>query len=66
MKKISVQVTSKNSSSLTVKWEKVAGTTYYEIYRAASKNGTYKKIKTINNADTTSYTNSKLKCGTTY
>ena len=66
VKKITVKVTQKNSSSLTVKWTKVSGAESYEIYRADSKNGTYNKIKTINNAKTVSYTNQKLKCGKTY
>ena len=66
VKKISAKVTAKNSSSLIIKWDKAADADYYEIYRSTSKNGTYKKIKIINNVSTTSYTNSKLTCGETY
>ena len=40
--------------------------TGYEIYRAASKKGTYKKIKTISKASTVKYSNTKLKKKATY
>lgn len=45
--------------TITLKWKKVSGVTGYQIYRATSKNGTYKKIKTIKKKSTTSYTDKK-------
>ena len=59
------QVVIKSSSvnntkkSITLKWKKVSGTNGYQIYRATSKNGKYKKIKTIKKKSTTSYTDKK-------
>ncbi len=44
-------------------WDKIDGAKKYEIYRATSKNGTYKLMKTTTG---TSYTNSSAKEGTTY
>ena len=50
-----------NSSkkSNTLKWKKVSGVTGYKIYRATSKNGTYKHIKTISKNSTITYTDKK-------
>lgn len=47
----------------TVKWSKVSGATGYKVYRATSKNGKYKAIKTVKS---TSYKNTKLTKGKTY
>ncbi|MCO7121962.1 family 10 glycosylhydrolase [Ihubacter massiliensis] len=54
-----------NYNALTVKWNKISGVSGYQIYRATSKNGKYKKIKTAGSG-TTSYKNSKLTAGKTY
>ena len=48
-----------NKKTITIKWKKVSGVTGYQIYRATSKNGTYKKIKTIKKKSTTYYTDKK-------
>lgn len=50
-------------TSIKLTWGKVNGAQKYEIYRAASKNGTYKKIYTTEN---TSYTNKNLATKNTY
>ena len=50
--------------SVTLSWKKVDGANRYKVYRAASKNGTYKAVKTV--AKGTSYTDKKLKTGKTY
>lgn len=63
------QITKKVSTdyrSIGLTWKKVSGASGYEIYRATKKAGTYKLIKTINSGSKTSYTNTKLKTGTTY
>ena len=53
----------KSKTSIKLSWAKVPGATKYEIYRSTSKNGTYKKIKTVT---TVSYTNTKLTSDKTY
>lgn len=65
-------------NQIKVTWQKSPEADGYRIYRATSKKGTYKAVKTITNAelanyieDTTkpnvlSYVNSSLKCGTPY
>ncbi len=50
-------------NSVTLKWDKVTGATGYYIYRATSKNGTYKKVGSTTK---TSYTNSSLTTNKTY
>lgn len=57
---------SAGSKSVKLSWKKTAGTTGYEIYRAESKSGKYKKVKTINKASTTGYTDKKLKAKKKY
>ena len=39
--------TSAGKGSVTVKWKGVSGTKKFQVYRATSKNGKYKKLKTI-------------------
>lgn len=70
-KSIAKKVLSKPSSisatatknGITVKWKSVSGATGYEIYRANSKNGTYKIYK---KSKSTSYTDASVKGGTKY
>ncbi len=50
----------------TVKWGKVNGASGYEIYRSASKNKGFAKVKTITKGSTVSYSQSKLTSGKTY
>ena len=57
--------TTKNSS-VTLKWNKVINSTGYEIYMSTSANGTYKKIATIKNNTTITYTKTGLKKNTKY
>ena len=54
-----------DKKSIRISWEKVAGAYKYEIYRAAGKNGKYRKIKTVSGKKL-SYTNKKLKKGRGY
>lgn len=53
-------------NALTLKWRKSANAQGYFIYRATSKNGTYTRVKTIKNVNTTSWKNTGLTCGKTY
>lgn len=52
--------------SIKITWSRSYPAKGYEIYRATSKNGTYKKIKTITSGSTLSYTNTGLTTGKTY
>lgn len=58
-------VTAKSTAKKQVKltWKRVKGADRYVVYRAASKNGTYKKIYTTKKPQ---FTNIKLKSGKTY
>lgn len=56
----SVKVSIKDSDSLKISWKKVAGASGYQIYRATSKNGTYKKIATVKGGTKVSYINTDL------
>ncbi|SCJ98675.1 Fibronectin type III domain [uncultured Eubacterium sp.] len=55
-----------SAGSAVLKWSKNANADGYEIFRAASAAGTYKKIKTIKNKTTTSFTDKKKKAGKRY
>ena len=64
-KKPSVTLTA-GAERITVKWKPVKGAKGYQIYRATSKKGTYKRIKTIRKGSTLQYVNKKLKAGKKY
>lgn len=53
-------------NAVTLKWKKISGASGYEIYRAESKKGKFKKVKTITNAKTVTYKDGKLKFNKTY
>ena len=57
-------ITAKNATALTVKWSAVSGATGYEVYRATSKTGTYKKVANVTGK--TSHTNGSLIPGKMY
>lgn len=61
-----VEAVSQSYESVTISWKQAQGVTGYQVYRSTSKNGTYKKVKTINKSGTIQYTDKKLKSGTTY
>lgn len=65
LKKVSgISVTPLHSNKLKLTWKKVNGATSYNIYRSASKNGTYKLIK--KQCKNLYYTNTKLTSGKRY
>ena len=43
-------ITKKNSTSVKVKWNKINGTTGYEIYKSTSKTKNFKLLKRVNNS----------------
>ncbi len=61
VKKAGSAGTTKNTARLS--WTKVSGAKGYEVYRATSKNGTYKKVATTNR---TSYQDKNLSSKKTY
>ncbi|MBQ4531567.1 MAG: fibronectin type III domain-containing protein [Lachnospiraceae bacterium] len=65
-KKMKIKVTSKGSSSIKINWDKVEDADYYEVYRATSKNGKYKKVKTVTSSSKNTYVNENLKTGKKY
>lgn len=64
--KPTVTLNSSKAKQIKVSWKKVSGASGYEIYRATSKNGKYKKVTTVKKGSTTSYTNKKLTSKKTY
>ncbi len=63
IKKVSNVSLTADTTSINVKWNNIPGVTGYQVYRATSKKGTYKKIKTLTEA---TFDNTKLKKKTTY
>ncbi len=56
-------MTSYSGEKLKVKWGKVTGASYYQLYRSTSKNGTYSYVATVKGKE---YTDSSLKTGKSY
>lgn len=54
------------AGQIKIGWRGNTSSEGFIIYRSTSKDGTYTKIKTITNNDTTSYTDTGLKSGKTY
>ena len=54
------------NGQVTIKWKKIKGVSGYAIYRSTKKSGSYKKIKTVKKASTTSYTNKNLSSNKKY
>ncbi|MBE5880994.1 MAG: hypothetical protein E7289_01595 [Lachnospiraceae bacterium] len=55
-----------SGKKIKITWKKTSNASGYVVYRATSKNGTYKKVKTITSKKTVSYTNKSLKKGKKY
>lgn len=60
------KVAESSKGKLKLTWKTDKNVSGYVIYRATSKSGTYKKIKTVQGNKTSSYINSGLKNGKTY
>ena len=58
-----MKATSASYNKVKVTWKKVSGATGYKVYRATSKTGKYKLVKSVK---TNTYTDSKLTTGKTY
>jgi len=55
-----------NYTTLTIKWNKIAGATGYKVYRSTSENGEYERIATLGGNDTLSYKDTGRTCGKVY
>ncbi|MDR0197006.1 MAG: leucine-rich repeat protein [Oscillospiraceae bacterium] len=55
-----------SKSKITVSWKKVSGADGYEVRRATSKSGSYKKVGDVSKGDTVKYANTKLTANKTY
>lgn len=53
-------------NSISISWDKVSKADGYEIFRATSKNGTYKKIATVKSGSKTTYKDTGLTKDKTY
>jgi lactocepin len=51
---------------MKVSWAKVNGAEGYQIWRADTKTGTYKRIHTLTSEATVSYDDTTVKAGKTY
>lgn len=60
-----VKSVTSSSGKATLSWNNISGESGYQVYYSTSKNGTYKKMKSVS-ADTVKYTTSKLTAGKTY
>ena len=61
--KPNITVKARSRNSIAISWKKVSGAKQYEIHRATSKNGKYKRVKTVTGR---SYTDTKLSKNRTY
>ena len=60
------RLTKAGKRAIRVKWARKTGITGYQLKMATKRTGTYKIIKTIKSAKTTTYTKKKLKRGKKY
>ena len=65
-KQTTVKARLKTMRNIHLSWKKVKGAKGYEIYRATSQKGRYKKCKTVLSGSKTSYTDGNLPAGKTY
>ena len=61
--KLSVSAGKKRAA---LKWNKIAGASGYQVYRADKSKGSFKRISTVKKGATTKYINAKLKKGKKY
>ncbi|MEA4922259.1 MAG: hypothetical protein VB031_02695 [Eubacteriaceae bacterium] len=61
-----IKLYKKGKYAVKVKWSGVSGSSGYKVYRAKSKKGKYKLVKTVKKGKTISWMNKKLKKGKKY
>lgn len=59
-------VKAKSSTSVTIKFKKVKGAKGYKVYQSTSKNGKYKRVRTLKGNKNVRFTKTKLKSGKRY
>ena len=64
--KVKAKAVSATYNSNKVSWKRISGASGYEVHRATSKAGKYKKVKTLTSVKKVTFTDKKLKTGTTY
>ena len=64
--KVTLSSITAGKKKATLKWKKAKDADGYIIYRSTSKNGEYKKVKTISKGSTVKYTDKNLKSGKKY
>ena len=62
-RKVTGMTSTRTTSSISLKWPKIAGAAVYKVYQASSPNGSYKKVKTVTSPKVTI---SKLTAGKKY
>lgn len=65
-KPVLTKVKSVRYDRLKLTWEKIDSVDGYKVYRATSKSGKYKLVKTVSGDSTLTYTDTKRTCGKTY
>ncbi|NCE98832.1 hypothetical protein [Emergencia sp. 1XD21-10] len=60
------KATSYSYTKIKTSWDKIEGVDGYKVYRATSKNGSYKLVRTTTSANTLSYINTERTTGKTY
>lgn len=61
-----LKATCQSGSKVNLSWKSVIGANGYDIYRATSKNGSYKKVQTIKSGKTVTWTDTTVTVGKTY
>ena len=61
-----IKVASYSYDKIKLTWEPLSGVDGYQIYRATSKSGTYKKVSTVTDPTKSTYINGSRTCGKTY
>ena len=51
---------------MTITWNQISGAHGYKIYRSTKKDSGYRKVKTVNDKTTLTYTDKKLSVGKKY
>ena len=66
LKRAAATATPATRNSNKVNWGRVAGASGYEVHRATSKNGKYKRVKRVTSGKAGSFTDKKLTTGRSY
>ncbi|MDR0197966.1 MAG: InlB B-repeat-containing protein [Oscillospiraceae bacterium] len=62
----SLDANADSKSKITLTWGRISGASGYEIYRASTVSGNYKKVKTVSKGSTVKWSNEKLSSDSNY